>query len=295
MPLQARLPPVADTDTNRRIGVHSPWRSHRIEAAKADDNAVVLGRGADARRLGARRGPVTMTLAEAFAEIAMPDHPDPEVVARRRAAMVVIYQELMRLQRNLRRRWLDDPGREDVASRVFETILSGGPRDVGGFDEDRVRAYLIRSLANGIESLRRQESRRSPAGESVEQYPCDAPSVEDQVARGAAAQQIAAARERLFAEIVPAVAAKLKAGNTFLETVRLLRAIEAGTVELEDLIHDEFGANLDPAAAKRARNAFDQRFSRVFKRLHDAVGTFARSAEERTELHEVIDFHRLRQ
>lgn len=236
-----------------------------------------------------------MNLHEAFAEIAIPDHPDPSVVARRLAAMQTVYAELNRLQRNLKRDWFEDQDREDVASRVFEALVMSGPRIREGFDDERVRAYLIRSLRNGFKSLRRSPSRRTVPSESLEHASAGGESVEERVDRETAGRILEDARRRLIGEVMPAVAGNIRRGSNFLESFRQLEDIESGTVSLNELISREFGDDLDGADAKRARNAFDQRFKRVFERLHGAVEEFAHSPEEAEALRIAIDSYRLRQ
>lgn len=236
-----------------------------------------------------------MNLVEAFAEIAVPDHPDASVVAQRLVAMKTIYGELNRLQKNLKRDWFEDQDREDVASRVFEALVTSGPRSPEGFDEERVRAYLIRSLRNGFESLRRSPARRTVPSESLENAPTGGDTLEERVDRTIAGRKLEDARRRLLEEIVPALARDARRGNNFRESFDQLQEIEAGNVVLDDLIDREFGSDLDGPSAKRVRNVFDQRFKRVFDRLHAAAGEFSRSAEEVDALRVVIDLYRLRQ
>jgi DNA-directed RNA polymerase specialized sigma24 family protein len=239
-----------------------------------------------------------MNLVDAFREIA-PIGGAEATRSRRQEAAALLYEELHSLAEKT---WpqMQDFDRSDVASEVLLRMMNNGPR---GYREDdpategAVRAYLRESIRNGLRDLLRRRKR------------IDMPEEFDPVDPGRETAEIAARHEAqrrleslerdLFDRLVPEIASETKAGHAFVQTVQQLRDIREDRLSVEELIASEHGANPGDADRKKARNRLDQRFSRVFARVHDAIQTRAAvgklDEDKAWALRLVLDSLRLRQ
>jgi DNA-directed RNA polymerase specialized sigma24 family protein len=240
-----------------------------------------------------------MNLVDAFRETA-PVEGDSATRSRRHEAAALLYEELHFLAAKTWPR-MDDSDRSDVASEVLVRMMNNGPRGCREGDpatDGAVRAYLRESIVNGLRDLLR---RRKRVDMPEEFNPVDpGPETAEIATRNEAQRQLESLERELFDRLVPAIASETKAGPAFVQTVRQLRDIREQRLSVEELIALECAGNPGGETdRKKARNRLDQRFSRVFARVYDAIEARAARGEFDEEkargLRLVLDSLRLRQ
>jgi len=239
-----------------------------------------------------------MNLVDAFREIA-PVEGTGAVQARRREAAALIYDALCSLAAKMWQR-MDQSDRDDAASEVLLRMMNNGPRGCREGDPASgaaVRAYLRESVRNGLRDLfRRRKHVDMPEGFDP---PDTGLEPSENAAWREAQRRLAGLERQLLGELVPAIASRSKGGRAFAASVQQLVDIREGRLHMDELITCECGSNPDDKERKRARNRIDQRFSRVFARIHDALESRAARDEIEPEdyqgLRAVLDSLRLRQ
>ena len=247
---------------------------------------------------GMDQGVHEMNLVDAFREIG-PVESDDTTVVRRRGAATVIFGELSLLSQKIWTRF-DVADREDVASRVLFRLMNNGPRGVRHGDpatEAAVRAYLRAALKNGLRDLLRRRKHTEMPEDFDPADPALGP--DERASQLEAHTALEWAQEEMFNALLPELASRTRAGKALIETVQQLRAIAAGRLTVQELVGSECAGDNTPEAVRRARNRLDQRFSRAFARIHEAIEALADQRKYRPEqiqaFREVLASLRLRQ
>lgn len=216
--------------------------------------------------------PLEMTLLDAFRQCGFAIG-DPAVDAVRNQASQIVYLKLQHLAAHM---FAPAGVLEDAASKVACRLMTNGPRVPRPNDpstDAAVVRYLRRSLKNGLIDHYRRQARQVPVdveqigtpAEADRSSPADA---EREAARG----ELRNAVTRLFDDIVPRIAARLRAGAdaSFTAAIETRRRIALG-----QLTCDQAVAQASGVVDKQTRNRFDQQQCRALKRLHDAVEPLA--------------------
>lgn len=209
-----------------------------------------------------------MTVLDAFRQCGFAIG-DPAVDAVRNQASQIVYLKLQHLAAHM-----SAPAGvlEDAASKVACRLMTNGPRVPRPKDpttDAAVVRYLRRSLKNGLIDHYRRQARHVPV--DVERIGTPAEPDRSRPADAeleAARDELRHAVTRLFAEIVPRVAARLRAGadGTFTAAIETRRRIALGQLTCDQAVAEASGA-----VDKQTRNRFDQQQCRALRRLHDAL------------------------